>query len=72
MFYSKEEDSEQLAQVIPAMRKLLENEKGISRTPRDAAYLSVARAIIEFLEEIPKKADPQNRGRSKQGQPISL
>jgi DNA-binding response OmpR family regulator len=45
-------DSPQLAEVVPQLRKMLDEEQQSPRTPGDLRFLSVAEGVIEFLEEI--------------------
>jgi DNA-binding response OmpR family regulator len=45
-------NSPQLAKVIPRLRKVLDEERLSSQTPREAGFLSVAGGVIGFLEEM--------------------
>jgi DNA-binding response OmpR family regulator len=45
-------DSPQLAEVVPQLRKMLDEEHLSPQMPRDLGFLSVAEGAIEFLEEI--------------------
>ena len=45
-------DSPQLAEVVPQLRKMLDEEHLSPQTPRELGFLSVAEGVIEFLEEI--------------------
>lgn len=45
-------DSPQLAEVVPQLRKKLDEEHVSPETARDLGFLSVAESVIKFLEEI--------------------
>ena len=45
-------DSPQLAEVVPQLRKMLDQQHLSPETPRDLGFLSVAEGLIAFLEEI--------------------
>jgi DNA-binding response OmpR family regulator len=55
-------DSRRLGEVLPEMRKILEQERQILQTSCNTALLNAAQGIIEFLEEMfERKRSPKPR-----------